>query len=76
MQESGNFHMEILVCQSVRVFGFWGRKTEIDLLGLVSRGKDLLPTTKVVGLASVGSDPVDFFMWVGLWNLDGLDNSK
>ena len=57
--------MEILVCRSVQVFGFWGKKTETDLPRLVSRGKDLLPTTKVVGLASVRSNLVGFFMWGG-----------
>ena len=62
--EFGNFHKEILVSRSVRVFGFWGRKTEIDLPESVSSGKDLLPSTRVVGSASVRSDPLSFFVWV------------
>ena len=45
-------------------FRVWGRKIEIDLPESVSRGKDLLPPTRVVGSASVGSDLLSFVVWV------------
>ena len=44
--------------------GFEGREIEIDPQKSVSGGENPLPTVRVVGLTSVGSDLVGFFRWV------------
>ena len=44
--------------------GFEGREIEIDPQKSVSGGENPLPTVRVVGLTSVGSDMVGFFRWV------------
>ena len=43
--------------------GFRGRETKTDPSELVSGREDLPLTARVVGWASVGSDPNSFFRW-------------